>query len=92
MRSPVQQPKASVGLDGAFTAWLKGFGRALRGERTLVSAHDAAQALGRIAADKRARAELTIQERKDAFHARMRAEREAGWAVDPALINKELAR
>jgi hypothetical protein len=84
---------ASAGHDGAtFTAWLKGFGRALRGERAIVSTHEAAQAMSRAAAEKKRRAELTHEERKADLHARMCAERDGGWPVPPAQINRELAR
>lgn len=63
----------------AFLAWLSGFGRAIRGERTLITTHDAAQTLGRAAAEKHRRAELTQRERYDDFHDRLRQERQAGW-------------
>lgn len=70
---------ATVATDGAFTAWLRGFGRAIRGERSFVTSHEAAKALGRAAAEARARKELTLQERRTALHDRLKAELAAGF-------------
>lgn len=76
-------PQAAGQHGAAFLDWLAGFGRALRGERTLITTHDAAQALGRAAAEKRRRAELTQSERYANKHAQLRAERdgEGGWPL-----------
>lgn len=41
--------------------------------------HEAGQALARAAAEKRKRIALTEQERRDGLHARLMAERAAGW-------------
>lgn len=70
----------AASLAGAASlSWFALIARAIRGERTLITTHDAAQALGRAAAEKRRRAELTQRELYDATHARLRLERAAGW-------------
>ena len=65
--------------DGSYLGWLRAFGRAIRGERSFVTPHEAAQALGRAAAEARARKELTLQERRTALHDRLKAELAAGF-------------
>lgn len=69
---------ASIGVDSAEDrSWFAAIRRAWRRERPITT-HEAAQALGYAAAEKRRRADLTVQERKDALHARLIAERDAG--------------
>ena len=85
-------PKASAVVVGVLDGLTLGmFRKAWRRERPITT-HEAAQALGRAAAAKRERDDRTYAEKRDDFHARMRAEKAAGWPVDPAQINKELAR
>jgi hypothetical protein len=69
---------ASVGVDSAEDrSWFAAIKRAWRRERPITT-HEAAQALGQAAAEKRRRQELTTQERKDALNAQLRAECDAG--------------
>lgn len=75
----VRSQKASVGPNGAdFLAWMKAVGRELLGRRP-VTTHEAAQALGRAAAEARARKQLTLAEKREAIHAQLRAARDAGF-------------
>ncbi|PIB91273.1 hypothetical protein [Caulobacter sp. FWC2] len=74
-------PKAAVGVDGAQQrSWLSAVGEELRllfGRRT-PTPHEAAQVLGRAAAAKRQRDNLTLEERKADKIAQLRAECDAG--------------
>lgn len=88
-------PKASVGVDGAQDrSWFALIAEELQGflGRRAPTTHDAARILGQAAARKRKIDNRTLEERKAAFHARLSAERDGGWPVPPATINKELAR
>ncbi|MBI1682355.1 hypothetical protein [Caulobacter hibisci] len=50
----------------------------IRWLRPVMTAHEAGQVMARKAAEARQRADLTQAERRDALHARLRAERAAG--------------
>lgn len=74
-------PKASAVVVGALDHGLRAlFRMAWRGERPITT-REAASVMGRAAAAKRERDNRTLAERKADFHARLRAEREAGWPI-----------
>lgn len=88
---PVQHPKGSVGLDGAGRSWITAFAeevQAFLGRRAPTTTREAARVLGHAAAAKRQRDNRTYEERKADFHARLRAERDGGWPIDPARLRK----